>query len=48
MLKFTFVKNDAKNMALLTNCVSQVCSTSAPLRDVAIVYATVNIQVVKR
>ena len=47
MLKFTFVKNDAKNMPLLTIHFFQVCSASAPPRDAAIVYITVNVRVVK-
>ena len=47
MLKFTFTKNDAKSMLLLTIYSFQVCSASAPPRDAAIVYVTVNIRVVK-
>ena len=47
MLKFTFVKNDAKMMLLFTIYSFQVCSASAPSRDAAIVYITVNIGVVK-
>ena len=49
MLKFTFVKNDAKNMLLLTVYffVLQVCSPSGPRTYAAIVYVTVNIPVVK-
>ena len=50
MLKFTFIKNDAKNIILLTFFVFffcfQVCSASAAPRDAAIVYVTVNIRVV--
>ena len=47
MPKRTFVKNDAKNMLLLTIYSFQVCSASAPPREAAIVYVPVNIQVVK-
>ena len=47
MLKFTFIKNDAKSMLLLTIYFFQVCSAGAALRDTAIVYVTVNIRVVK-
>ena len=47
MLKFTFIKNDAKSMLLLTIYFFQVCSAGAPPRDAAIVYVTVNIRVVK-
>ena len=45
MFKFIFIQNDAKNMLLLT--IFQVCSASAPPRDAAIVYVTVNTKVVK-
>ena len=47
MLKFTFIKNDAKSMLLLTIYLFQVCSADVPLRDTAITYLTVNIRVVK-
>ena len=47
MLKFTFIKNDAKSMLLLTIYFFQVCSAGAAPRDTAIVYVTVNIRVVK-
>ena len=47
MLQFTFIKNDSKSILLLTVYFFQVCSAGAPPRDTAIVYATVNIRVVK-
>ena len=47
MLKFTFIKNDAKNMLLLTIYFLQVCSASVRPRDAATVYVTANIRVVK-
>ena len=47
MLKFAFIKNDDKSMLLLNIYFFQVCSASAPLRDVAILYVTVNVRVVK-
>ena len=47
MLKFTFIKNDAKSMLLLTIYFFQVCSAGAAPRDTAIVYVTVYTQVVK-
>ena len=47
MLKFAFIKNDAKSMLLLTIYFFQVCSAGAASRDTAIVYVTVNIRVVK-
>ena len=43
MFKFIFIKNDAKNMLSLTIFFFfQVCYASAPPRDAAIVYVTVN------
>ena len=47
MLKFTFTKNDVKSILLLTVYFFQVCSAGAPPRADAIVYLTVNMQVVK-
>ena len=47
MLKFTFIKNDAESMLLLTIYFFKVCSAAAPPRHPAIVYVTVNIRVVK-
>ena len=44
MFKFTFIKNDAKNVLLLTIYFFKVYSLSAPLRDAAIVYVNVNIR----
>ena len=47
MFKFTFIKNDAKSILLLTIYFFQVCSGGAAPRDTAIVYVTENIRVVK-
>ena len=47
MFKFSFIKNNAKNMLLLTIYFLQVCSASVPPRAAAIVYVTANIRVVK-
>ena len=47
MFKFTFIKNDAKSMLLLTIYFFQVCSAGAAPRDTVIAYVTVNIRVVK-
>ena len=47
MLKFTFTKNDANNMLLLTTYFFQVFFASILPRDPAIVHVTVNIRVVK-
>ena len=44
MLKFTFTKNDGKNMLLLTIYFFQVCSAGASPGDAAVVYVTVNIR----
>ena len=40
MLKFTFIKNYAKNMLFLTIYNFQFCLLIAPPRDAAIVYVT--------
>ena len=42
MLKFIFIKNDAKSMLLLTINFFQVCSAGAAPSDAPIVYVTVN------
>ena len=47
MQKFAFVKNDTKNMLLLTAYFFQVCSRSAPPRDAAVAYVIANIGAVK-
>ena len=47
MLKFNFIKNDAKNILFLTIYFFQVCVASAPPRYAAVVYATVNIRKLK-
>ena len=47
MFKFTFIKNDAKNMHLLAFHFFQFSSARATPKDSAIVYAKVNIRILK-
>ena len=47
MFKFTFIRNYAKNVLLLTIYIFQVCSASTHTRDAAMVYITVKRRIIK-
>ena len=47
MFKFTFIRNYAKNVLLLTIYIFQVCFANTHPRDAAIVYVTVNRKTIK-